>query len=452
VTVPERRELDDAWFRELAVGEPARVPDGVDPEKFRGDLTYFARRFRQGLGHYNGVLERLDFIDRERALDIGSGAGQWSIALGHRNRSVEGIELRKDFVEIARRLTRDAGLEDRVRYRIGAAESCSYPDAHFELVFCHGVLMFTDHEALLTRVARWTAPDGLFYCAYTTRGARLAGIVKAIAGGNLRVAEGQLAILIGDALFRCGVRCTFGSRVRAHSHEELLEACDVLGFQFLESPDVQDGARFFLGLPRTFDLLCRRRTDGDAGRSGPAIAGSDVPSAVRRMIDLGLPATALVELARTDALLDAAAHAELNLRARLKLGEPLDTDHDHQLLERLQSPARELLPAIASHAAADFEGAIGGYEQLPDDHPDRTFLIGACLTSLKRFDEALELLGRADDACGDPLPTWALKVSATLSSWGTAGAVPLVRQLVALLDREGAHAEEAERLLTALGP
>jgi len=85
-----------------------------------------------------------------RALDAGSGLGGPSRYLAATCRClVEGVDLTPSFVDVARLLAEREKLADRVHYAVEDATALSFPDGHFDLVWCEHVAMNVADRAKL---------------------------------------------------------------------------------------------------------------------------------------------------------------------------------------------------------------------------------------------------------------------------------------------------------------
>ena len=75
----------------------------------------------------------------ERALDIGCGAGSFSVALAKRGFQVRAIDPVPDMLKQTSQLVRERGVEHRVAVESGDAHDLIYPDNSFGLVLAIGV-------------------------------------------------------------------------------------------------------------------------------------------------------------------------------------------------------------------------------------------------------------------------------------------------------------------------
>ncbi len=408
-------------------------PPNMNEDRFTAAVDYSARRYGVGLAHFEDVMRRIGFVDKQHALDLGSGAGHWCIALAHYNSEVLGIERAPEYVEVARRVTNALGLEDRVSYRVASAEDVDLSPSHFELVCCHSVLMYVNHELVARNVARWCTPGALFYCGYTTWPARAAEALEGLIAGNPARAKSQLTMLITDAMFRAGVGRTFGGSVRCFSFDELVALFEAVGLEFVESPGVQDHRRLFLGHPRTIDLLCKRTdmTDGRLRALRDEPGGNVGPASPARLIDVGLPRLALEALDASAVNREDPAFIELALRARLKRGRALGNEADQ--LEQIPAEARHWLRALDSCIRADYRRAVEASRAITGSHPHRDFLIAASELLDKRPAAARDAIMSTYPQTQELLRSWAVLSLALLDlnelAEARRQAIPLVEHL-----------------------
>lgn len=114
------------------------------------------------LTYYLDRIDYLGFGSMQRVLDAGCGMGQWSIALAQRNREVQGVDLSRRRVELARKLASDMGVTN-CHFHCARLERLGYPDESFDGIFCYGVFMFTQMPEVLAEFRRLLKPGGRFY-------------------------------------------------------------------------------------------------------------------------------------------------------------------------------------------------------------------------------------------------------------------------------------------------
>jgi SAM-dependent methyltransferase len=99
------------------------------------------------------LYRRANLLQAERVLDVGSGTGVVTAELAERTRGqVTGVDIDPEMVRYARRHYPQAG------YRVGDAHDLPFPDAHFDVVTCHFLLLWCRDAARcaaeMVRVAR----------------------------------------------------------------------------------------------------------------------------------------------------------------------------------------------------------------------------------------------------------------------------------------------------------
>lgn len=407
----------------LLLASEDEVPEHLPAASFEEAVRYAVDRYSRPLEEHEAVLEQLGFVERERALDVGSGSGQWSIALSRRNREVVAVEARPEFVEVARRMAAYVGANN-VSFTVARAETAEI-DPGFDLAWCHSVLMYTNHELVLGNVARWTAPGGAFYCGYSSEGARLQRLVEGLAAGDQRAVERELSTLLSNERWRAGLgqrRGMLGLR-----EDELVRMCALLGLKAVESPGVQSGPLSFLGMPATFDMVCTRAPAESVAPDGSSL------------VEAGLPLTALAAAGENE--------IEIRLRAQLGLGRPIEDD---PLLEEIDEDARPLLLGMSQHIQGNHAAAHELYRAAPGDAPHRLALMVLCLLELERYGEALELTAQLPPSADDAR-AFAFRTAATLGLGGLDAARPVAAEFVEHRLAAGiAPAGEAERILESL--
>ncbi|NGX16863.1 class I SAM-dependent methyltransferase [Wenzhouxiangella sp. XN24] len=118
-------------------------------EEYRFDkLEYLARRV-----NFAGYPGR-------SVLDVGCGLGNDVARFATGGSEVTGIDISPRAVELARANFSQRGLAGR--FEVMDGEAMSFPDAAFDVVYCHTVLHFTPDPARMVReIRRVTKPDGV---------------------------------------------------------------------------------------------------------------------------------------------------------------------------------------------------------------------------------------------------------------------------------------------------
>lgn len=136
-----------------------------DTTLFEQSVDLFTRRLALcGMG--------TGFLKGARALDAGCGGGRNAIAMARLGAAeVHGIDIGEKGIDDAR--ARAAGL-DNVTFAVASLTEIPYPDAHFDVIWCAGVLMHTaDESRVLAELARVLRPGGtIYFLVYATGGMR----------------------------------------------------------------------------------------------------------------------------------------------------------------------------------------------------------------------------------------------------------------------------------------
>ncbi|MEY9875913.1 SAM-dependent methyltransferase [Streptacidiphilus sp. MAP12-33] len=158
-----------------AATEPVHVPAPIG-------FTPGAEAWLAGLGGLRNVV-RQELVARQldeqlagshladrpaglRVLDVGCGQGTQALRLARRGHQVTGIDSDPATLAVARQALagEHPGTQARVRLLQGSGEDCGrwFGPAAFDLVLCHGVLMYLPEPGpLLAALARILAPGGL---------------------------------------------------------------------------------------------------------------------------------------------------------------------------------------------------------------------------------------------------------------------------------------------------
>lgn len=112
------------------------------------------------------LAARFPVGQRLRVLDVGMGQGTEALRLARAGHKVTGVEQNAEMVAAARAaLAREPeGIQGRMRIVEGDGRHTGvhFLPGSFDVVLCHGVLMYVDEpDALLAGLARMLAPGGL---------------------------------------------------------------------------------------------------------------------------------------------------------------------------------------------------------------------------------------------------------------------------------------------------
>ncbi len=147
---------EDAWFWEDYAYKKGRRYD-------RGNLT---RKFLE--------LIDLDNVAGKRVLDIGCGAGQYSVLLAKRGAIVTGIDLSTVGIEHAKRMAEANGVADRCTFSVTEFSNSHFPDEHFDIIYMHEVYHHAvKYLGIKQEVNRIAKPGAKILLAETIKGGPL---------------------------------------------------------------------------------------------------------------------------------------------------------------------------------------------------------------------------------------------------------------------------------------
>ncbi|KFG00521.1 methyltransferase domain-containing protein [Streptomyces europaeiscabiei] len=112
------------------------------------------------------IVARFPVGQRLRVLDVGMGQGTQALRLARAGHAVTGIEREAKLIAVAREAlaAEPEGIRGRVRIVEGDGRDTGvhFLPGSFDVVLCHGVLMYVEEpDALLAGLARMLAPGGL---------------------------------------------------------------------------------------------------------------------------------------------------------------------------------------------------------------------------------------------------------------------------------------------------
>ncbi|MFE2531121.1 class I SAM-dependent methyltransferase [Streptomyces sp. NPDC059371] len=112
------------------------------------------------------ITGRYPVGQRLRVLDVGAGQGTQSLRLARAGHQVTGLERDATMMSVAREslAAEPEGIRSRVRLIEGDGHETGvhFLPGSFDVVLCHGVLMYVEEpDALLAGLARMLAPGGL---------------------------------------------------------------------------------------------------------------------------------------------------------------------------------------------------------------------------------------------------------------------------------------------------
>jgi hypothetical protein len=423
-------------------------PPHIDRARFASAIEYAKGRYAAGLDHYREVFRDIGFVGKRHGLDVGSGAGHWALAFALDNDRAAGVDRGAEFVALANAAAARTGLADRVRHTVGLAEGLGFRDRCFDAVWAHSVLMYCDTEDAMSEIARVLEPGGHFYCGYSSAGFRLHCVYAGVRSEQRDYLASQLNNYLGTTLQRDGIAHAYWSNIRSATAAELCRVCRAFGMSPVRRPGVQDGQKDFAGIPATIDLLCVKDRDEGLFRNALldlSAATEQGRRCYRELLRLGLGKLVKGVLDERGETLDDPDIRSLYVLAGIRAGR---AEEVAGLARRQVDDRTRGLLAFERRRMAE---AIAAFAELPGDHPDRNFLLGAALLRARRHEAAATEFEHGCDAGLRPVDC---QFGAMLARLGTAGSPErrerMVRVLRLLPSAFGASPAKVETLAQAL--
>ena len=124
-------------------------------------------------------LKKIGFSGLGSILDVGCGMGQWSHSLATINKSLTGIDINNERLEIARHICKGANLKN-VDFFSAKAEELPFKSENFEAIFCYSMIMFVPIKQVLLEFNRVLKDGGKLYINVDSNGYYLDLFVKSM--------------------------------------------------------------------------------------------------------------------------------------------------------------------------------------------------------------------------------------------------------------------------------
>lgn len=158
----------------LARLDAALADDGADPARPTIEsLAPYDQFHGRGLEATVEAAAMMQAAPGDHLLDVGSGIGGPARWVARRFRcKVTGIDLTPEFCDVARRLTRRLGMDDRVAFEVGDALAMPFPDDTFDGAWSMNVSMnVADKGALYREIRRVLRPGAWLVLSEIAKGA-----------------------------------------------------------------------------------------------------------------------------------------------------------------------------------------------------------------------------------------------------------------------------------------
>jgi len=416
-------------------------------------LNYFLdcarENYDKDFDFYLTNLKRIGFTGGQAVLDVGCGAGHWSLALAQSNDFVAGIDINQEFTQICRMVAANFAYGYRTRFLKAAAETIPYPEDFFDFVLCHGVLMFTDHDLALSEFNRVMKPGAKLYLGYSGPGWYLAYVIEdgIIKGHQGRLTNG-LQVLTDTFKWLAGLG-HLQNRWLGLPSTALAALLEQKGFRCQSRPGIQDGRTEFLGFEGTYDLVAEKAfsENGRLPDGGPAA----LKQQLSRQVDLGQCRPVLTALTKLSGGLDPRTAGLLAARAWLKLGRP---DQAGPILAKIPpaAPEEHLVHALWRHAAGDFGRALGHYPHARTltNEDDVNYLAAECIRESGHPDEALWLFQGLVERDPASLRGWVGCLACHFALKNAEALHQTTRKLLETFEEWSRQPEEVQALLSKL--
>jgi len=107
----------------------------------------------------------------KRVLDIGCGAGQYSVLLAMQGATVVGIDLSPVGIEHAKKMAEANGVADRCTFSVTEFSDSNFPDEHFDIIYMHEVFHHAiKYKGIKQEVNRIAKPSAKILLAETLKG------------------------------------------------------------------------------------------------------------------------------------------------------------------------------------------------------------------------------------------------------------------------------------------
>jgi demethylmenaquinone methyltransferase/2-methoxy-6-polyprenyl-1,4-benzoquinol methylase len=148
--------------------DPRKVEEMFSRIAARYDLLNHVLSLGLDIGWRKQVARETGKIDCHRVLDVCTGTGDMAIELCRFWKGiaeVEGLDFSRELIEIGRGKVSEAGLNDKITFKVGNAERLPFEDDRFDAVtITFGLRNINDRLKALKEFNRVTTTGGRFVC------------------------------------------------------------------------------------------------------------------------------------------------------------------------------------------------------------------------------------------------------------------------------------------------
>lgn len=157
----EDRKREEARFHDQRESDRHRLSPEEFLRKYPNKSFYAIDRASKQYLH-EWLAER---CPGRRALDYCCGNGEIALRLARYGAEAYGIDISAQEIATAKQSAAAAGQGARTHFAVMDAEAMNFPDDHFDLIVCSGVLHHLDVDRAFPELARVLKPTGEIICA-----------------------------------------------------------------------------------------------------------------------------------------------------------------------------------------------------------------------------------------------------------------------------------------------
>lgn len=176
------------------------------------------------------VLRIIGSVEGKRILDLGCGAGLYSVFLARRGAKVCAVDLSPKMLELTRQLAERHGLTDKVEVSQMAGERLGFQSSCFDLVWSKAILHHLDVERAIGEIARCLRKGGELVLSEPLGHNPLANLYRYLAATFQRIRTPEESPLTYDTIER--FRSLFS---RVEKREFILLSSALFAFHYLRA-------------------------------------------------------------------------------------------------------------------------------------------------------------------------------------------------------------------------